>query len=227
MPRCPLRTWYPKAWGGYDFGNQALLELLALTLAMLGALRAITLARRCIEWWPVLIAIALAFLTGVVLTIPPPAFHRFSIAFPFVALLISLPLHAVIHASVASRALRRAGAALLLVGLVLTQHLYFLRAALPETDPVALRLTRFVDAPFPGRRLYVAAYPSYAFGKIYRFAAPSPPRRVTTGYHADLLSRLDPTRKYVYVVTLPDTFDAQFASRDPRGRIIRFAPEYS
>jgi hypothetical protein len=213
--------------GGYDFGKQALLEPLALGLAVLGALRAIILARRQREWWLVLITIALAFLMGMVLTIPPPAFHRFCIAFPFLALLISLPLHAAIDASVASRSLRHAGTALLLVGLVVTQHLYFLRAALPETDPAALRLARFVDALFPGRRLYVAAYPSYAFEKIYRFASQSPRRRVTSEYHATLLPTLDANRKYVYVVTLPETFDAQFASRDPRGRIIRFAPEYS
>jgi drug/metabolite transporter superfamily protein YnfA len=228
--RLSLRSLYTPGiggHGGYDFGKQALLEPLALALAMLGALRAITLARRCSEWWLVLITIALAFLMGVVLTIPPPAFHRLSIAFPFVALLISLPLHAVINASVASRALRHAGAALLLAGLVLTQHLYFLRAALAENDPVALRLARFIDTQFPGRRLYVAAYPSYAFEKIYRFATQPPPRRVTSDTHGTLLPRLDVNRKYVYVVTLPDAFDAQFASRDPRGRIIRFAPEYS
>jgi hypothetical protein len=213
--------------GGYDFGKQALLEPLALALTVLGGVRVIILARRRREWWLVLTTIGLAFLAGVVLTIPPPAFHRFSIAFPFLALLISLPLHAVIDASVARRASRHAAMALLLVGLVFTQHLYFLRAALPENDPAALRLARFIDAQFPDRRLYVAAYPSYAFEKIYRFASRLRRRRVTTDYHATLLPRLDVTRKYVYVVTLPDTFDAQFTSRDPRGRIIRFAPEYS
>jgi len=213
--------------GGYDFGKQALLEPLALGLAILGLLRAIALARRRSDWWLVIVTIALAFLTGMVLTIPPPAFHRFGIAFPFLALLISLPLHALIGAAIASRTLRLAATALLLAGLVVTQRLYFLRAALPENESVALRLVRFVDSQFPDRRLYVAAYPSYAFEKIYRLATRSPARRVVTGYHAELLANLDARRKTVYVVTLPDKFDAQFASRDPHGRIIRFSPEYS
>ena len=46
-------------------------------------------------------------------------------------------------------------------------------------------------------------------------------------YHATLLPKLNPREKYVYVVTLPDRFDEQFERQDPKGRIIRFAPDYS
>jgi len=60
--------------GGYDFGKQAPPQPLALPPAMLGALRAIPPPPRCGGWWPLRITIALAFLIGVVLAMPPPAF---------------------------------------------------------------------------------------------------------------------------------------------------------
>ena len=212
--------------GGYEFGKQALLGPLALALALAGVARAVALARRRSEWWLVIATIVLAFLTGMVLTIPPPAFHRASIAFPFLALLISLPLHALIDLRIGRERARYAVAAAILAGFIVTQRLDFLQAVLPEAESSPLRLARFIDARFPDRPLYVAAFPSYLFEKLYHFAATGHARAVTTGYHVDLLARLDPARKYVYVVTLPDQFASQFASRDPHGRMIRFTEEF-
>jgi hypothetical protein len=44
---------------------------------------------------------------------------------------------------------------------------------------------------------------------------------------ATLLDSFDRRRKYVYVITLPAAFDAQFARRDPQGRFIHFSPQFS
>jgi len=212
--------------GGYDFGRQALLEPLALALAVGGALRAAWLARSRPEWFLVFVTIVASFTAGMALTIPPPAFHRFSIAFPFLALLIALPLDALATSSIGSREARWVAGALVAGALLITQHAYFLRAVLPEADAEPLRLARFLDARFPDRPIYVAAYPSFAFEKIYRFAA-ARPRPVTSAYHAALLATLNPARRYVYVVTLPDSFAAAFAARDPDGRLLRFSPDYA
>ena len=213
--------------GGYDFGHQALLEPLSLLLAVVGILRAIALARTNADWWLVLLVIAAAFVAGMGLTIPPPAFHRFAIAFPFLALLVALPLHAILSLPFGTATFRRAVAATVLVGFALTQQLYFLRAALPENEFPALRLASFLIRRFPERPIYVAAFPSFAFEKIYFFAPDRTVRRVKSDYHASLLATLNPREKYAYVITLPDTFDETFARRDPNGRFIRFSEEYS
>jgi hypothetical protein len=213
--------------GGYDFGKQPLLESLALALFALGASRALVLAQRRIEWALLLTATVLFFAVNVGLSIPPPAFHRFSIGFPFLCLLLALPLQMVLESSIGAPAFRRAIVAAVLVAFACTQTIYAQSAMLPENDFEEVRLTRFIDEQFPHRPLYVAAFPSYAFERYYRFLGGRPARRVVTDYHAALLANFDPRHKYLYVITLPAAFDAQFVDRDPRGRIIRFSPRFS
>jgi hypothetical protein len=213
--------------GGYDFGKQPLLEPLALVLFALGAGRAVVLARTTIEWSLVLAATALFFLLNVGLSVPPPAFHRFSIGFPFLCLLFALPLQTVLESSIGAPTCRRAVVAAVLAAFACTQTIYARSAMLPESDFEEVRLARFIDEQFPDRPLYVAAFPSYAFEKYYYFAGHRPARRVVTDYHAALLANFDPRPKYLYVVTLPAAFDSQFEDRDPRGRIIRFSPRFS
>jgi hypothetical protein len=213
--------------GGYDFARRELLEPVARVLSVLGLLRALLLVRRRAEWTLLLLGVAASFLGGVVLTMPPPAFHRFSIAFPFLSLLMALPLHAVLTRSPGSTAFRGAVGAALLGGLIVAQLLYFQSTTLPERGSTPLRLAAFIDERFPGRPLYVAAFPNFAFEKIYRFVPGRTASRVLSDYHVQLLRTLDPGERYVYLVTLPEDFDAAFERRDPRGRIIRFSPEYS
>jgi hypothetical protein len=213
--------------GGYNFGKQALLEPLSLALFALGALRAIALAWTSIEWSLVLVTTALFFFVNVGLSIPPPAFHRFSIGFPFLCLLVALPLHMFLEVPWGGAAWRRAIVAATLAAFACTQTCYARRAMIPESDFDELRLARFVDEQYPDRPLYVAAFPTYAFERFYHFARTRRDRRVTSDYHSTLLERFDPRRKYVYVITLPAAFDAQFARRDPQGRIIHFSPELS
>ena len=213
--------------GGYDFGHQALLAPVILGLATVGTLRALWLARRRVEWLVVLLVIVLSFLTGMVLTIPPPAFHRLSLAFPFIALVAALPLHAVVSARRGSSFLRHAIVVGGIAAVALEGTLYLWRAAVPESPYPPFRLARFINAHYPGRALIVAAFPGYAFEKIYHFVPDRRATSVETGYHKDLLPKLDPTRPYVYVVTMPEIFDPEFVERDPRGRIIRFSHEFT
>jgi hypothetical protein len=213
--------------GGYDFGRRELLEPLSAVLAGLGVVRAIALSRRRIEWLFVLAFVAVSFLAGMVMTIPPPAFHRFSGAFPFLALLIALPIHALWRGSRGSAAFRAAAAGIVLAGLATTQILYFAATTASENDATPLRLARFIDQRFPGRALYVAAFPSYAFERIYRFVPGHAGRSVKTEYHATLLRELDPSRPYAVLITIPKAFDEQFAARDRHGRILHLDADYS
>jgi hypothetical protein len=142
-------------------------------------------------------------------------------------LLLALPLHALLAAPWGGVAWRRTVVAATLAAFVCTQTWYARRAMIPESDFDELRLARFVDEQFPDRPLCVAAFPTYAFERFYHFARVNRDRRVTTDYHATLLDSFDRRRKYVYVITLPAAFDAQFARRDPQGRFIHFSPQFS
>jgi len=213
--------------GGYDFGHQALLAPIVLCLVVLGTVRAIGLGVRRPAWWGVLAVVFVAFVSGMALSMPPPAFHRLSLAFPLLALLAALPLHALLSASRGSRRFRHSIVALVLVAAAVEGMLYFQLAALPETPSSAVRLAAFVNERFPGRPLYVASFPGFAFEKIYRFAPNRRAASVTTRYHKDFLASLDPSRPYVYVMTLPQYFEAEFAARDPRGHVVHFSPEFS
>ncbi|MDQ2980390.1 MAG: glycosyltransferase family 39 protein, partial [Acidobacteriota bacterium] len=64
--------------GGYDFGHRAMFEPFSLALFLLGVVGGLFLSARKPEILFVFVAIGAAFASGVVLTIPPPAYHRFS-----------------------------------------------------------------------------------------------------------------------------------------------------
>ena len=77
--------------------------------------------------------------------------------------MIALPLHAVLTGPRGSAEFRRAVTAALLCGLITTQLVYFQSTTLPERSSTPLRLTSFINHRFPGRPLYVAAFPTFAF----------------------------------------------------------------
>ncbi|MEK7559631.1 MAG: glycosyltransferase family 39 protein [Patescibacteria group bacterium] len=77
---------------GYWFGRLALFDkvtFLFFVLSMPFFILKIAKNRKAHDVF-ILLTVLSAFITGMVFTIPPPAFHRFSIAFPFVALMIAV-----------------------------------------------------------------------------------------------------------------------------------------
>jgi len=214
--------------GGYDFGHLALLDPLAIALLVAGTIAAMFLIRSRPELLLVLLVIVASFFAGIVLTIPPPAFHRFSLAFPFLAIVMALPFFLLPRAPGIPNAIRFGAVAgsLLLFACVNEDRLA--RARLADSPSDHERLAKFLDQRYPDRTLYVAAYPSYAFQKMYVFLKrPGPVRRIRSGYHSDLLERFARREKYVYVITLPEAFNSQFRAADPAGRVFDFSPEYS
>ncbi len=81
--------------GGYWFGKLALFDkttFLFLVLSMLYLLFQIFRNKKAPQNIFLILTIICAFVTGIIFTIPPPAFHRFSIAFPFISLLIAVTI---------------------------------------------------------------------------------------------------------------------------------------
>jgi len=78
--------------GGYNFGKLALFNHVTLLVIIPSiAFQFFQLvSKRSIESTLLLLIVFSSFIGGMVLTIPPPAFHRFSISFPYLALIIAI-----------------------------------------------------------------------------------------------------------------------------------------
>lgn len=100
---------------GYDFGHQALMDPITAALAGMGLLILLWRAtRRDVGALQMFVAIGIPFVVNGVLTQHPPPFHRMSVFFPLLAVLIALPFG--LAADVAARRWRPLGAILLVAG---------------------------------------------------------------------------------------------------------------
>lgn len=82
--------------GGYSFNNLAFFDKITLFLFIYGITASLVLSFRKKGLLFTLLVIFLSYIFGVVLTIPPPAYHRFSLAYPFLAIIISIPLYIIL-----------------------------------------------------------------------------------------------------------------------------------
>jgi len=212
--------------GGYFFGQLALFDTLTLALFVLGLGLAFSRLLRRPGIGMILMVLGVSFFTGVVLTIPPPAFHRLSLTFPFIALILAFPLRALWDAKVLSRPIRAA----VLIGLVVVfaaRNLdYFSVAAVSDGYPEDLRVASYINRRFPDRQVYVAAFPGQAFQKLAYFADVRRSAKIITNYHNDLLQSFRTDEKYVYVIAMPDNFGEKFHALDPKSRFVRFTIDY-
>lgn len=215
--------------GGYDFNRLAFFDKITLFLFIYGIIGMLALCFRRKKLLSILLIISVSYITGVVLTIPPPAYHRFSLAYPFLAIVISTPLYIVLIVKKINLKIR-----VLMVLLVLFAYVIVNQLRLVETskeDGVThhgkdyLMLAKQIDQEFYDRSIYVAAFPSFAFEKIFYFVNNN--KKLTTDYHNNLLAKFDPNEKYLYVIIFPDEFDKKFLEADKKGKIIKFSKKYS
>ncbi|HSS45042.1 MAG TPA: hypothetical protein VLO07_06840, partial [Thermoanaerobaculia bacterium] len=211
---------------GFSFGHLALFDRFSLALLLVGSLSGLVLLFRKTELLFVYLVIGAAFLAGVVLTIPPPAYHRFSIAFPFLVILMTLPFHLLLRLSRLANSVRLTVLLGVLFLFVCANERHLVEAVLRDQPAEELRLAELINQRFPNRALYVAAYRSFAFQKIFFFQDSSKNRRVESAYHRRLLRRLHQDERYVYVVIFPDEFRGRFEQADPNGRFFRFSSFY-
>jgi hypothetical protein len=213
--------------GGYDFGHLALFDRFTLALFLAGVFAGLVLLFRKSELLFVFLAIIAPFLTGMVLTIPPPAYHRYCIAFPFLVILMTLPFDLLLRFPRVPGSVRYALAAGLLLLFACVNQRYFVEAVTRDPLPDELRLCDLINRRFDGRKLYVAAFDAFAFQKILYFNNKWPNRVVETTFHDHLLKRFNTKEKYVYVIILADAFKERFRKADPNGRWFHFSPSYS
>lgn len=210
-------------FGGYWFGRLAIFDPASFAAFVLGLLGAIVLARRRPEIGVALFAIALALLTGVVLMVPPAGYHRLSVVYPLLGLVLAVPFRLLAllpagHPAVASRAVRAAVAALGVAFLGSVNVERFSKVALEEFTPDDMFLASWVNTRYPDRKLWVGAFPGHGYEKVAYFATPRRRGPVLSQYHADLIREFDEKEPYVVVMIFPEGFEQRFKNIDPNGR---------
>ncbi len=210
--------------GGYDFGRLAPFDRFSLALLLVGAAVSLSLALRRRgprELLLVLAVILAAFLAGVALTIPPPAYHRFTVALPFVAILMAVPFAMLDRVPGLSSVSRRAVFAGLLVLYASLNERRFVEAIVRDKPADDLRAVSLLRQRFGGRDPVMALARYSDLDRTLYFYDRPPRRPVTREFHRWLLRDIDSKRKYVYLITLPDRWREQFERADPNGRMYR------
>lgn len=215
--------------GGYSFGHLAFFDRFTIFLFIIGSLSGLFLLFKYKKTEIALIyfSIIIFFFTAIVLTIPPPAYHRFSIAFPFLAIVISLPFYLILSIKSFSIPFKYSLIGITILCYIIVNQNYFTKSVVSENYHEALKLANYINQSFDSGNLYIASFPGYAFEKIYYFTKNKKAISIQTDYHNNLLAKFNPNEKYLYVILFPDEFDKKFLAADKNGRIVRFSKSYS
>jgi hypothetical protein len=213
--------------GGYDFGHLAFFDPISMTLFIAGILVGLGWLSSKPQLLFVFLMLGAAFVGGMVLTIPPPAYHRWNIAFPFVAIVMTLPLSLLLRCRWPDRVVRSVVAGGFVFLVASCNERRFVEATLRDSPAAELRLSELINQRYPKRPLYIAAFRSFAFQKIFYFQDRSMGREVKSAKALKFLKRFRRDEKYVYVMILPDEFRERFEKADPTGRFFRFSSFYA
>lgn len=213
--------------GGYNFGHLAFFERFSLLLFIAGLAFALLYAVKKIELFFILFTIFVAYIVLVVFSIPPPAYHRLSLAFPFIAMISSLPFYFLLNLKKFNRKIKYLIIFSLLIIYAVNNQIYFDSSTQSEINNQTLALASLINSRLPARNLYIASFPGFAFEKIYYFSPGKNAKKIVTDYHNSLLNNFHSGEKYVYLMIFPDVFEAKFKEKDKNGRLLRFSKDYS
>lgn len=213
--------------GGYNFGNLAFFDEYSRYFFLLGLLVGFVLLLRKIEVLFIIMVILISFFAGVVLSIPPPAYHRFSLAFPFITIIFSLPLYLILSLKKTNFTSRLILIFIFLAIYIINNQQKFIISIKTEQNNTAIKLASYLNHNFPERKIYIASFPGFAFEKVYYFSNRKNALSIQTRYHNDFLQTFNPNEKYVYVIFFPNDFNEKFNKLDPNGRTIPYSSDYS
>ncbi len=205
---------------GYWFGNKALFDRVTLAVFFAGLLVAAWTARRNAGLGVALFALGFAFLTAIVMTVPPVPYHRLSAVYPLLALVLALPIRLIGRLAIRPPVLRGGLQAIAVALVASANYGYFSKIAVTEGTPTDLFLADWVNTRYADRVLYVAAFPGHAYRKLAYWAPTRRTGKTISDYHSDLLRRFNTEEKYLYLVTFGSEFRERFTRIDPNGRYI-------
>lgn len=213
--------------GGYTFSQLALFNTISLSLLIIGSILSLFLISGKIELILVFSVIIASFISGIILSISPPAFHRFSLAFPFIAIVSTVPFYVLFTLGKTKTVIKNIIAFVLIGSYVLLNESYFFQSVKEESYNISLRLSDTINQNYPGRNIYVASFGGYSFMKIYYFSKGKTAKSIQTDYHDNFIKRFNPHEKYVYIIIFPKDFDKIFTDLDPNGKLIKYSDNYS
>lgn len=210
--------------GGYDFGRLAMFERFSLILFIVGAIISIFLLFKKIEILLVLVVTLTSFIFGMALTIPPPAYHRFSLAFPFLTMISALPAHILLTFKFISKKILYPLIFIFLSIYIVMSQGYFLKAVKQDiknkhNDLAQLTIISYIRQNYSNRKIYIAAFPTISLKILFYFFDNT--TNVIADYHQNLIDRFNSNEKYVYIILFPEEFSKKFAALDKNGKFIK------
>lgn len=210
--------------GGYTFNKRAFFNRTGLILFGIGIIMSLFLMRHKAGIALILLTILATYITGVVLTIPPPAYHRLSLAFPFIAIISAVPFY-YLSRWVPLRIATVFAAAVLATYAGTNIH-YVQTSVMKESLIEDAAIILFINTTYPNRHVHIAAFPYFALENIYPFFTPATALSVDTKYHVDYLNRFERNEPYLYIITLPKEFKDKFIAADPNGVYVPYSEKY-
>lgn len=212
--------------GGYTFGNLAFFEKNSLYLFIAGALIGLFLILFNIKILFIYLILIFCF-AEMAFSTPPPAYHRFSLSFPFISIILSIPFYILLSLDKTNKLIRYTVCVIFIFIYMYYNQQYFLKSIKGEDYHESVMISDYINNNLPGRHIYVAAYPGFGFDKVYYFSQGKNAKSIITGYHDGFLNTFNPNEKYVYAIIFPEAFNEKFQQLDPNGKIINISKGYS
>ena len=209
---------------GFNFGHLALFDTFTRSLFIVSFLTALYAYFSHKKILFIFFPLFLSFLT-MALSMPPPGYHRFILAYPLLSAILSIPFYYWVKIQM-PLALRAVIPLFIFALYARGNQMYFQKAVQTEKNNEELRLSEFINANYPNRHLFIASFPGFAFEKIYFLTPGKNAEEVTSDYHKSLLGKFESDIPYVYVITFPKSFDEAFIQKDPHGKLVKFSQNY-
>ncbi|OGK13087.1 hypothetical protein A2859_01240 [Candidatus Roizmanbacteria bacterium RIFCSPHIGHO2_01_FULL_37_16b] len=218
--------------GGYDFGYLAFFEKISLLFFIFGVFFSLYSIKKKFELMMIFIIIFITFFSGVVLTDMPPAYQRLLIAVPFIIIVTSGLFYFLEYYFEKNNGRKRYWfriffTAFLLIVYSSNNYFYFLKSIEKEKERVEVKIGNFIAQNYPVRKIYIAAFRTFALNKTFYFFGKENMKKTYSDYHDELLADFNPNEKYVYVLTYPDAFNDKFQEMDKNAKIINFSENFS
>jgi hypothetical protein len=211
--------------GGYNFGNQRMFTLVSMAFLVVGVMSVgYELWRKRISfWWVIILSVVISFF-AVIFSIPPPAMHRFSLAFPLLSLIMAMGFYGL-------WSIKRwwvVG----LVGLLFAGYGWgnvkaYISMAREEQLNDSVVVAQEVGTLCHDRVWYMAAYPNFALSKIMYVVSGGKRNEIRTDYHNNLIMSFNPDEKYCYLILFPEAFNQTFMNLDENGKIYQLTESFS
>jgi hypothetical protein len=139
--------------GGYNYNHLALFNRSSIILVVIGLIIGIIFIFKKVEILFVILTLTASFST-LIISIPPPAYHRLALSFPFIVIIMSIPLYLLLQIHYVHKYIRYFIIICLLFMYIYNNQIYFMRSIINEKDNSAIKLAAYINDNYPDRNIY-------------------------------------------------------------------------